>query len=69
MSRLRAKRIQEQVFILLLLHLTADLGDYFAESADNSMTEKLSHLSEKNFKNTPVDSLDVNFEEGKQLVK
>ncbi|KAJ3659273.1 hypothetical protein Zmor_010970 [Zophobas morio] len=37
--------------------------DSGTESADNSMTEKLSHLSEKNFKNTPVDSLVVNFEE------
>lgn len=42
----------------------------FSESADNSMNEKLSHLSEKGFKNAPpVDSLVVNFEEGMQLVK
>ncbi|XP_064215103.1 zinc finger CCCH domain-containing protein 11A isoform X2 [Tribolium castaneum] len=33
------------------------------ESADNSMNEKFSHLSEKGFKNAPVDSLVVNFEE------
>jgi hypothetical protein len=43
--------------------------DSGTESTDNSMNEKLSHLSEKSFKNAPVDSLVVNFEEGMQLVK
>ncbi|XP_068907978.1 zinc finger CCCH domain-containing protein 11A-like isoform X2 [Tenebrio molitor] len=37
--------------------------DSGTESTDNSMNEKLSHLSEKSFKNAPVDSLVVNFEE------
>ncbi|XP_044253851.1 zinc finger CCCH domain-containing protein 11A-like isoform X2 [Tribolium madens] len=37
--------------------------DSGTESADNSVNEKLSHLSEKGFKNPPVDSLVVNFEE------
>ncbi|RZC37721.1 zinc finger CCCH domain-containing protein 11A-like [Asbolus verrucosus] len=37
--------------------------DSGTESADNTMNEKLSHMSEKSFKNAPVDSLVVNFEE------